>query len=97
VQKGDYLLGVTEGNAETTIKKGSFSVNAGGDIIMNAGGKVTVEAKQSIELKVGGSSIVIDNMGVTITGSAKVDIKAPTVKTAASILNTIKGALVKIN
>ena len=29
---------------------------------MNAGGKVTVEAQQSIELKVGGSSILIDNM-----------------------------------
>jgi type VI secretion system secreted protein VgrG len=56
-----------------------------------------VEAQQSIELKVGGSSILIDNGGVTITGSAKVEIKGVTVETAGSALNTVKGALVKIN
>jgi type VI secretion system secreted protein VgrG len=82
VQKVDYILGVTQGNANTTVTQGDFSLVA-------TAGKISMQAAQSIELKVGGSSILIEPKGVTIKG--------PLINIEAVGINTIKGAMVKIN
>jgi type VI secretion system secreted protein VgrG len=59
---------------------------------------------QSIELKVGQSSIKIDQMGVTIKGmmikvEAQIqgEFKAAITEVSASGLTTVKGSLVMIN
>ena len=52
---------------------------------------------QSIELKVGGSSITIDQVGVKIKGTVMVDIKGVMVQSSADAMQTIKGGLVMIN
>ncbi len=88
---------VIKNNRTETLKDGNDSVTI-------AKGKSVTEAKQSILLKVGQSSILIDNSGVTIKGmqikiegSAMIDQKAPmtTIKGDATV--TIKGGIVMIN
>lgn len=52
-------------------------------------GKITMEAMQSIELKVGANSIKIDQVGITVKGLM--------ITSEASAIHTIKGAMVMIN
>ncbi len=52
-------------------------------------GSQTTEAMQSIELKVGQSSVKLDPTGVTIQGLM--------IKLQASTVLTVQGAIVKIN
>jgi type VI secretion system secreted protein VgrG len=61
IKKGNREVSIDTGNDTLTIKKGSQTVT------LNMG-KTTTEAKISIELKVGQSSIKIDQTGVTIQG-----------------------------
>lgn len=86
-----------ENNRTETLVKGN-------DKITIEKGKSETEAMQSILLKVGESSILIDNSGVTIKGmqikiegSAMIESKAPmnTLKGDATV--TIKGGMVFIN
>ena len=67
-------------------------------------GKIETEAMQSIELKVGQSSIKIDQMGVTIKGmmikvEAQVQgqFKATMTQVSGSAMTTVKGGVVMIN
>jgi len=82
VQKVDYLLGVTQGNATTTVDAGDIDIEA-------KAGKITVKAAKSIELKVGTNSVLIDLKGVTVKGAL--------ITAEASGIHTIKGSMVKIN
>ena len=97
--KGDRTLTVNDGNRKTKIEKGNdaLEVSMGnltvgvkmGNVEIKADlGKITVEAMQEIELKVGQSSIVIDQMGVTIKGTM--------VKSEAQAINEMKGAMTKV-
>jgi type VI secretion system secreted protein VgrG len=59
---------------------------------------------QSIELKVGGSSIKIDQMGVTIKGmmikvegDVQVEVTSIMTKVNGDAMTTVKGAIVMIN
>ena len=69
-----------------------------------AAGKSEVEAKQSILFKVGQTSVLIDNSGVTIKGmivkiegTSMFDAKAPMTSVTGDATVTIKGGIVSIN
>lgn len=76
VGKGNLTTEVSMGDMSTTVKMGNMSTEVSmGNISMKAAlGSIEVEAMQSIEFKVGSSSIKIDQFGVTIKGMmVKVD------------------------
>lgn len=112
--KGDDKLTVESGNHETTVSQGAskLTVSAGDHTVKVAAGKCTIEAAQSITLKVGGSSIEIKPTGITIT-SMQIDVKGSMGATIdgglqlqakgtmatfeGQAMNTIKGGIVMIN
>jgi len=79
IKMGNVTRTLDMGNEATTLKLGNLDVKC--DL-----GKITMEAMQSIELKVGGSSIKIDQVGVTIKG-------AMTFKAEGGLTAEMKGAL----
>lgn len=104
--KADDKLTVTSGNREATISTGNdtLTVSTGNLTIKVAAGKVEMEAAQSIELKVGGSSIKIEPAKITlaaaeiaVTGQAKVAVEAAMVDVNGSGMVKIAGGIVKIN
>lgn len=95
--KKDRTAIISEGNDTLTIKKGDQTTKI-------SLGKSSTEAMKSIELKVGQSSIKIDQKGVTIKGGmvkiegqTKVDIKGTMTTVKAAGILTINGSLTKIN
>ncbi len=90
VDKGNDTLTVKMGDETVNVKKGNYSLKLGlGDVTVKAdAGKVTIQAMQSIELKVGANSIKIDNTGVTIKGTM--------VKAQASAMCEVKGAITQV-
>lgn len=94
--EGKHTKTIT-GNDATTVKTGNMTVDV-------KSGKVTMTAAQSIELKVGGSSIKIEPAKITIKsvaidvkGQAKADVSAPLTNVKASGMLVLKGTLTKIN
>ncbi|MEZ5666433.1 MAG: type VI secretion system tip protein TssI/VgrG [Alphaproteobacteria bacterium] len=94
--KGKDTTTVT-GDTTVTVSSGNFSLQA-------SAGQVTIEAAQSIELKVGGNSVKIDPSGVTIngtmvkaSGSASVTVEGSMTKVAGSGMLQLQGGLVKVN
>lgn len=93
----------TVGNNRSTSVGTSDSLTIGSNRSLTAGRKITYSAGTSIELKVGGSSIMIDNMGITIKapmisveGQMSAEMKA--LKTSVTgTLVVVQGGLVKIN
>lgn len=97
VEKGNVTRAVEMGNEKTTLKMGNYD-------LQTSLGKQTFEAMQSITLKVGSSSIVIDQMGVTIKGmminiegTAMLTAKAPMTQVKGDALVMIKGGITLIN
>ncbi len=80
--KQDHKLTVTNGNHDVAVNMGNVSLKAGL-------GSITDEAMQSIELKVGQSSIKVDQMGVTITGMM--------IKIQGQIQTQIQGTMTQVN
>lgn len=81
-----------------------ITIESGNHALAISAGKSEVEAKQSILLKVGQSSVFIDNSGVTIKGlqiviqgSTMIDAKAPNTTIKGDAMVTIQGGIVKIN
>lgn len=107
VTRGNFAHEIKEGNADYTVYMGNLSTTVGmGDISTLApAGKIEIEAMQSIELKVGGSSIKIDQMGVTIKGaimvemsaSLKATVKAVKTEVSGSAMLTARGGVTMIN
>ena len=113
--KGDYDLTVQQGNHKLVIAQGNFDTKVGtgnvklvvstGDLTTKVDlGKIDTEAMQSIELKVGSSSIKIDQSGVTIKGtmikiegSGMFDAKAPMAKLSGDGMVMLKGGIIMIN
>ncbi len=67
-------------------------------------GKITTEAMQSIELKVGQSKIKLEQSGVTISGltvkiegDTQTQVKAPMTSIKADGILNLKGSLTKVN
>ena len=86
--KDNRTITVTDGNESTSIVKGTHSLTVKQSSTTKAQ-KIVIQADQSIELKVGGSSIKMTPAGIVIK-STKVDVKG-------SGMVVIKGGLTKIN
>ena len=99
IAQGDHTTEVSTGNHETTVSMGDLAVSVDT-------GKITIEAMQSIELKVGASSIKIEPAQITVKsvmvkldGSAMTEVKggAMTSVKSGGITMVQGGPLVKIN
>lgn len=86
--KDNRTITVTDGNESTAVSKGNHSLTVKQSSTTKAQ-KILIQADQSIELKVGGSSIKMTPAGIVIK-STKIDVKG-------SGMVVIKGGLTKIN
>jgi type VI secretion system secreted protein VgrG len=82
IKMGNQTVELGMGNQNVTLKMGNRSVKL-------SLGKSTEEALQSIELKVGQSSLKVDQMGVTIKGMM--------VKIEGQVMTEVKGMMTQIN
>lgn len=106
VEQGNRTIEVQTGNVKETLGQGNYTttLNAGNHSLKIDAGTSTVEAMQSITLKVGQNSIVIDQTGVTIKaimitvqGQATVEIKSPMTTVKGDGMLTLKGGITMIN
>jgi type VI secretion system secreted protein VgrG len=104
--KGDTSLKITDGNFSEVLDMGNFStrLKMGNMSTKLDLGKSETEAMQAIELKVGQSSIKIDQMGVTIKGmmikiegTSMVDVKGLMTSVKGDGMLVLKGGLTMIN
>ena len=93
----DQTVTVKTGNRKVEVKTGNLDTKA-------AVGKMTFEAMQSIELKVGGSSMKIDMTGITlkapmikIEGQTMTEVKGMMTKVESQVMTEVKGVLVKVD
>ena len=115
IKQGNRTVEIDQGNESTTIKQGNRTVeiDTGNDTLtikqgnlsiqMNAGSG-TIEAAQTITLKVGSNSIEISQQGITVKGAqvqvqgqAQVQVQAPAVQVSADGALALKGGIVNIN
>jgi type VI secretion system secreted protein VgrG len=105
VGKGNDSHTVSTGNRSVTIDKGndSLSIKMGNQTTKVDLGKIGTEAMQAIELKVGQSSLKIDQTGVTIKGmmikiegQVMAEMKAVIGKVSADALLQLKGGITMI-
>jgi type VI secretion system secreted protein VgrG len=115
VQEGNRSITVNQGNDTHTVKTGNREVNVdtgndthtvkSGNISVKASaGSITIEAAQSITLKVGANKIVISTSGIVIdAGGGKVEVapagvnvKGPTIGLKADAQASVEGAIVKV-
>jgi type VI secretion system secreted protein VgrG len=91
---------------QLTVKNGGITITASqSDISITASmGSITMEAMNSIELKVGANSVKIDQTGVTVSatqiklsGQAMVQIEAPMTKVNADGMLMLKGGIMMLN
>ncbi len=82
LENGDHSLEIDVGDMKIAIHTGNQSTKADA-------GAITFDAMQSIELKVGESSIKVDQMGVTIQGMM--------IKIEGQIQTEVKGLMTQIN
>jgi type VI secretion system secreted protein VgrG len=103
--KHDRTTTITN-NETKTIEQGNESIelNQGNQTTKVDLGSIDTEAMQSITLKVGQSSIVIDQKGVTIQGmmisiqgQVQVQVQAPMVQVNADAMLILKGGITMIN
>lgn len=97
LKTGNDGLIVEQGNMSVVMKMGNQETNV-------KLGKSSTEAMQAIELKVGSSSIKIDQTGVkikgmmvTVEGSTKAEVKAPMTEVKGDGMLIIKGGITMIN
>lgn len=97
VDQGNNTLNVKQGNDTTNVKLGNY-------VLSVDTGKATITAMTSIELKVGGNSIKIEQSGITIKGvmvkvqaDAKLDAKSPMTTINGDGMLTLKGGITMIN
>lgn len=91
VDTGDMTTQVKTGNQTTTVDMGnaSITVKMGNHTTKLDLGKISQEAMQAIELKVGQNSIKVDQTGVTIKGMM--------VKIEGQVQTQVKGLMTQIN
>jgi type VI secretion system secreted protein VgrG len=91
VDTGDMTTDVKQGNQTTTVEMGNASVTVkmGNHTTKLNLGKISQDAMQGIELKVGQNSIVVDQTGITIKGMM--------VKIEGQVQTQIKGLMTQVN
>lgn len=106
IDQGNRTVQVKMGNYDTKVDMGNMStkVAMGNYDLKTSLGKTTVEAMQEILLKVGGSSVKIDQMGVTIKGmmvkiegTVMLEAKGLMTKVSGDAMLMVKGGIVMIN
>lgn len=106
VDKGNDSHGIAKGNREVTIDTGNdtLTIKTGNHTIKISSGKSTIEAAQSIELKVGGSSIKISPTSIEmkstmikLQGQAMVQAQGNITSIKGSAMVEVNGGIVKIN
>jgi type VI secretion system secreted protein VgrG len=91
VSTGNHATTVSTGNHSTTVSQGnrSAAISLGNDTVKVDLGAISHEAMQSITLKVGQNSIVIDQTGITMKGIM--------IQATGQAMATVKGAMVEVN
>jgi type VI secretion system secreted protein VgrG len=113
IQEGDHFFTIETGSQEIEIKTDKTqTITANYDTTVEQGnmtvdvsaGKIEMEAAQEILLKVGSSSIKIDNSGVTIKGmmikiegTAMAEMKSPMSTVKGETMLILKGGVTMIN
>jgi type VI secretion system secreted protein VgrG len=105
VRQGKRTIAVKQGDLTTTLDQGNstLAVKMGNHTVKIDLGKSSTEAMQSIELKVGQSSVKIDQMGVKIAGmqvqiegQLMTTVKAPMTDVQGQGMLTLKGGVTMI-
>jgi type VI secretion system secreted protein VgrG len=106
LEQGNDKLQIKKGNQDVQLDMGncSLKIKMGNQETKIDMGKSSTEAMQSIELKVGQSSLLIDQTGVTIKGmmikiegTMQTDVKGMMTKVSGDAILTVKGAITMIN
>lgn len=106
IKMGNHEVTVEQGNQTVEIKMGNQTIKLGmGNQSTKLDlGSVSTEAMQGIELKVGQSSVKIDQMGVTISGmtikiegQVQTEVKGLITQISADAMLAAKGAITMIN
>lgn len=106
VQTGNYAEAVDTGNYKMEVKTGNWdlALQAGNVKVKTDAGAVSIEAAQSITLKVGGSEVKIDPSGITVKGpmltlkgDAMAKLQSPMTEVKGDGMLILKGGLVMIN
>jgi type VI secretion system secreted protein VgrG len=106
ISKGNDALTIQQGNRTVQISKGNdaLTIQQGNLTIQMSAGSGTIEAAQTITLKVGSNSIVISTSGITVKGAtvsvqgqSEVQVQAPSIQVSASGVLALKGGVVNIN
>ena len=102
----DQNTTLKQGNRDVQIEMGNddLKIKMGNQTTKLDMGKSLTEAMQSIELKVGSNSILIDQTGITIKGlivtvqgDTTMDIKSPMTNLSGDATLTLKGGMIMIN
>ena len=105
IQQGNDTHVISKGNREVKIDMGNdtLTISMGNQTTKVSLGKSSTEAMQSIELKVGQSSILLDNTGVTIKGmmvsgqgQIQTQVKGTIVQVTADAMLQAKGGITMI-
>lgn len=91
VQQSDETITIKQGNRTVTIEMGNetLQIKMGNQSTKLDMGKSETEAMQSIELKVGQSSVKLDQMGVTIKGMM--------IQIEGQVQTEVKGLMTQVN
>ncbi|AOO81778.1 type VI secretion system Vgr family protein [Bosea vaviloviae] len=101
----DFSSEKGEASRNITLKKGDDNLKVEtGNQVVDVNKEILIKAGQKITLKVGGSTIVMDQQSITlkaitikVEASADLDMKGTTTQLKGSAVLTITGGLVKIN
>jgi type VI secretion system secreted protein VgrG len=105
VEQGKRVVTLQQGNDTLSVKLGNLTieVDSGNISIKAKAGKIALEAVQSIEMKVGASTVKLDPASiamkstmVSIEGQAKADVKSPMLTLEGQGQATLKGAMVTV-
>ena len=103
---GDYSQTITEGSVTREVSAGSetHTVSTGDYSLDTSSGSIAITAAIEISLSVGGNSIVIDQSGITISGTmvdmsgkATVDISSASTTVKGDMMLTLNGGTTMIN
>jgi type VI secretion system secreted protein VgrG len=106
IKTGNQTIELSMGNQTTTLDTGNQSTDAKlGNITIKADvGAITLQALQSITLKVGANSLTISPTGVeikgmmvSIEGQMQTEVKGLMTTTSGTAMLTLKGAITMIN